>query len=185
LVTASDVLHSWAVPELGIKIDAIPGRLNQFVTVVCRPGRLYGQCSELCGVSHGFMPIVVDAVGWSTFQMEMRNLTPTTPGTLYDTALAHEYDKEKLAARRTERLLRVSNHLLAIEDRIRNFPLNLNRRQSTQINTSSSSFMRSPIDLLWRERELIRWSRQQRGNYRYMLKLVRMLQRHGLIKEKK
>lgn len=80
--------------------------------------------------------------------MEMRNLTPTTPGTLYDTALAHEYDKEKLAARRTERLLRVSNHLLAIEDRIRNFPLNLNRRQSTQINTSSSSFMRSHIDLL-------------------------------------
>jgi len=61
VVTSGDVLHSWAVPELGIKIDAVPGRLNQVITFIIRPGVYYGQCSELCGVSHGFMPIVVVA----------------------------------------------------------------------------------------------------------------------------
>jgi cytochrome c oxidase subunit 2 len=61
IVTSGDVLHSWAVPELGIKIDAVPGRLNQVITFIIRPGVYYGQCSELCGVSHGFMPIVVVA----------------------------------------------------------------------------------------------------------------------------
>lgn len=62
LVTSVDVLHSWAVPSLGIKVDAVPGRLNQIFTFVKRPGDFYGQCSEICGVNHGFMPIrlVVD-----------------------------------------------------------------------------------------------------------------------------
>jgi len=67
LITSADVLHSWSVPELGLKIDAVPGRLNQFVSVICRLGRLYGQCSELCGVSHGFMPIVVDGMQFDSF----------------------------------------------------------------------------------------------------------------------
>lgn len=60
--TASDVIHSFAVPSLGIKIDAIPGRLNQTSMLLQREGVFYGQCSELCGVWHGFMPIVIEAV---------------------------------------------------------------------------------------------------------------------------
>lgn len=59
LVTAADVLHSWAVPSLGIKIDACPGRLNQVGCFIKRPGVYHGQCSEICGVNHAFMPIVV------------------------------------------------------------------------------------------------------------------------------
>jgi len=55
-------LHSWAVPSLGVKCDAVPGRLNQVFLYIQREGVFYGQCSELCGVNHGFMPIVVEAV---------------------------------------------------------------------------------------------------------------------------
>nr|QWK45002.1 cytochrome oxidase subunit II [Analipus japonicus] len=62
LVTSADVLHSWAVPSLGVKVDACPGRLNQVFLYVKREGVFYGQCSELCGVNHGFMPIVVQSV---------------------------------------------------------------------------------------------------------------------------
>lgn len=62
IVTAADVLHSWAVPSLGVKCDAVPGRLNQVGLFINREGVFYGQCSELCGVNHGFMPIVVEAV---------------------------------------------------------------------------------------------------------------------------
>lgn len=61
VVTAKDVLHSWAVPSLGVKIDGIPGRLNQTTFVVERAGVYYGQCSEICGVNHGFMPITIVA----------------------------------------------------------------------------------------------------------------------------
>ncbi len=57
LVTSADVLHSWAIPSLGIKIDACPGRLNQVSLCIEAIGYFYGQCSELCGVNHGFMPI--------------------------------------------------------------------------------------------------------------------------------
>jgi cytochrome c oxidase subunit 1 len=59
LVTSSDVLHSYSVPSLGIKLDACPGRLNQVLFSISRPGIFYGQCSEICGVNHSFMPIVV------------------------------------------------------------------------------------------------------------------------------
>lgn len=62
LVTASDVLHCWAVPSLGVKMDACPGRLNQVSMFIKREGVYYGQCSEICGINHGFMPIVVEAV---------------------------------------------------------------------------------------------------------------------------
>ena len=61
-LTSMDVLHSWAVPALGVKKDTVPGRLNQIWLQVDRPGLYYGQCSELCGMKHGFMPIVVEAV---------------------------------------------------------------------------------------------------------------------------
>jgi len=59
LITAADVLHAWAVPALGVKLDACPGRLNQTSLYIKRPGTFYGQCSEICGVNHGFMPIAV------------------------------------------------------------------------------------------------------------------------------
>ena len=62
LVTAADVLHSWAVPSLGIKLDACPGRLNQTALYISREGTFYGQCSEICGINHGFMPIVVTSL---------------------------------------------------------------------------------------------------------------------------
>jgi cytochrome c oxidase subunit 2 len=62
LITSSDVLHSWAVPSLGVKLDACPGRLNQTSIYIKREGVFFGQCSEICGINHGFMPIVVDAI---------------------------------------------------------------------------------------------------------------------------
>nr|YP_010952442.1 cytochrome c oxidase subunit 2 [Ancyromonas sigmoides]WMQ52546.1 cytochrome c oxidase subunit 2 [Ancyromonas sigmoides] len=62
LVTSADVLHSWAVPSLGVKMDAVPGRLNQLSLFINHTGTFYGQCSELCGTNHGFMPIKVLAV---------------------------------------------------------------------------------------------------------------------------
>nr|AQU13945.1 cytochrome c oxidase subunit II [Emberiza elegans] len=72
IVTADDVIHSWAVPSLGVKTDAIPGRLNQTSFFASRPGVYYGQCSEICGANHSFMPIVVESTplpdfeNWST-----------------------------------------------------------------------------------------------------------------------
>jgi cytochrome c oxidase subunit 2 len=67
IVTAADVLHCWAVPSFGFKIDACPGRLNQSSIFVQREGVYYGQCSEICGVNHGFMPIVVEAVSLDNY----------------------------------------------------------------------------------------------------------------------
>jgi cytochrome c oxidase subunit 2 len=61
-ITAADVLHSWAVPSLGIKIDAVPHRINSGIVFLERLGIFYGQCSEICGVNHGFMPIAVKSV---------------------------------------------------------------------------------------------------------------------------
>ena len=69
IVTSADVLHSWAVPSLGIKLDACPGRLNQTALFIKRKGIYYGQCSEICGVNHGFMPIGIacqDFAGFDT-----------------------------------------------------------------------------------------------------------------------
>ena len=62
LITSSDVLHAWALPALGVKIDAIPGRLNQFVFMVILPSVIHGQCREICGINHSFIPIVLEAV---------------------------------------------------------------------------------------------------------------------------
>nr|UBI44016.1 cytochrome c oxidase subunit II [Eysarcoris gibbosus] len=67
MVTAADVLHSWTVPALGIKIDAIPGRLNQGIMNINRPGIMYGQCSEICGANHSFMPIVIESTSTENF----------------------------------------------------------------------------------------------------------------------
>jgi len=62
LITSADVLHSWTIPSFGIKVDACPGRLTQASIFIKRPGLYFGQCSEICGVNHGFMPIVVRGI---------------------------------------------------------------------------------------------------------------------------
>jgi len=62
VITSADVLHAWAMPAFGVKMDACPGRLNQTSIFVKREGTYFGQCSELCGINHAFMPIVVEAV---------------------------------------------------------------------------------------------------------------------------
>jgi|LauGreDrversion4_1035100.scaffolds.fasta_scaffold19192_1 cytochrome c oxidase subunit 2 len=67
LITAADVLHSWAVPSFAIKVDACPGRLSQASLFIKREGVYYGQCSEICGVNHGFMPIVVKGVNVNSY----------------------------------------------------------------------------------------------------------------------
>nr|QZK21378.1 cytochrome c oxidase subunit II [Amitermes sp. ANIC 0137]QZK21534.1 cytochrome c oxidase subunit II [Amitermes sp. ANIC 0644] len=67
IVTAADVLHAWTVPSLGVKTDATPGRLNQVSFSINRPGLLYGQCSEICGANHSFMPIVIESVSTNQF----------------------------------------------------------------------------------------------------------------------
>lgn len=75
LITSADVLHSWAVPSFGIKVDACPGRLSQASLFIKRPGVFYGQCSEICGVNHAFMPIVIRAIdpvrftSWVTYML--------------------------------------------------------------------------------------------------------------------
>ena len=62
LVTSTDVIHSWAIPSLGVKVDACPGRLNQVSIYIERVGQFFGQCSELCGLNHAFMPISIVGV---------------------------------------------------------------------------------------------------------------------------
>jgi cytochrome c oxidase subunit 2 len=81
LVTAADVLHSWAVPSFGIKVDACPGRLTQASLFLKRAGVYYGQCSEICGVNHAFMPIVVrgvpvdEYVSWIAVRLDGLNIS--------------------------------------------------------------------------------------------------------------
>uniref|UniRef100_A0AB39A6R8 Cytochrome c oxidase subunit 2 n=1 Tax=Harnischia turgidula TaxID=3231396 RepID=A0AB39A6R8_9DIPT len=74
LVTATDVLHSWTVPSLGVKIDANPGRLNQTNFFINRPGLYFGQCSEICGANHSFMPIVIESIPTNHFIKWISNM---------------------------------------------------------------------------------------------------------------
>nr|UYS78268.1 cytochrome c oxidase subunit II [Centrocolumna evidens]WGO58122.1 cytochrome c oxidase subunit II [Centrocolumna evidens] len=67
IITAADVLHSWTIPSLGVKADATPGRLNQTSFLISRPGLFYGQCSEICGANHSFMPIVIESISINKF----------------------------------------------------------------------------------------------------------------------
>nr|QPB70972.1 cytochrome c oxidase subunit II [Pseudophasma scabriusculum] len=67
IVTSTDVIHSWTIPSTGVKIDGTPGRLNQASLMFNRNGLLFGQCSEICGTNHSFMPIVVESVPINTF----------------------------------------------------------------------------------------------------------------------
>nr|YP_009169973.1 cytochrome c oxidase subunit II [Anopheles sinensis]ALD88433.1 cytochrome c oxidase subunit II [Anopheles sinensis] len=75
LVTATDVLHSWTVPSLGVKVDATPGRLNQINFLINRPGLFFGQCSEICGANHSFMPIVIESIPMNYFIKWITNMT--------------------------------------------------------------------------------------------------------------
>lgn len=67
LVTAADVIHSWTIPSLGVKVDAVPGRLNQLGFTINIPGIYYGQCSEICGANHRFIPISIEAINTKSF----------------------------------------------------------------------------------------------------------------------
>nr|YP_010610891.1 cytochrome c oxidase subunit II [Podulmorinus opacus]WAP91712.1 cytochrome c oxidase subunit II [Podulmorinus opacus] len=73
LVTSTDVIHSWTIPSVGTKIDAAPGRINQSNILINRPGLFFGQCSEICGSYHSFMPIVIEAVNMTTFMSWLKN----------------------------------------------------------------------------------------------------------------
>nr|ACC95835.1 cytochrome oxidase subunit II [Anopheles kochi] len=75
LVTATDVLHSWTVPSLGVKVDATPGRLNQINFLINRPGLFFGQCSEICGANHSFMPIVIESIPMNFFIKWITSMT--------------------------------------------------------------------------------------------------------------
>ncbi len=80
LITGADVIHSWAMPSFWAKMDAVPGRLNELTFKVDRPGVYYGQCSELCGVDHGFMPIAVEAMAPARYAQWVASQGGTMPG---------------------------------------------------------------------------------------------------------
>nr|YP_010535859.1 cytochrome c oxidase subunit II [Anaedus unidentatus]UYB79071.1 cytochrome c oxidase subunit II [Anaedus unidentatus] len=73
IMTAADVIHSWTIPSLGIKVDATPGRLNQMSIFSSRASLLFGQCSEICGANHSFMPIVIESISPSFFVKWIKN----------------------------------------------------------------------------------------------------------------
>ena len=80
LTTANDVIHSWAVPAFWMKLDAVPGRINELSFEVDKTGVYYGQCSELCGIKHGYMPIAVEVVSKEDFATWVKAKGGTMPG---------------------------------------------------------------------------------------------------------
>lgn len=94
-ISAADVIHSWSVPSFGIKTDAVPGRLNETWFKVLQPGTYYGQCSQLCGNGHGFMPIMVKAVSKPEFDQWV---TDVKAGKGFDQADAKAAAGTQLAA---------------------------------------------------------------------------------------
>ena len=80
LVTGADVIHSWAMPAFWIKMDAVPGRINEVTFTADTPGLYYGQCSELCGIRHAFMPIAVEVVSQANFARWVASKGGTMPG---------------------------------------------------------------------------------------------------------
>nr|ATA58345.1 cytochrome c oxidase subunit II [Pseudempusa pinnapavonis] len=75
LITSEDVIHSWTIPSIGVKADATPGRLNQSTFWFNRPGIFYGQCSEICGANHSFMPIVIESMYINNFLNWISNIS--------------------------------------------------------------------------------------------------------------
>lgn len=88
LTTADDVIHAWSMPSFGVKLDSVPGRLNETWFEVTREGTFYGQCSELCGNGHGYMPIVVEAVSKEKFAAWVKEKQAATDGGAPATAVA-------------------------------------------------------------------------------------------------
>ncbi|WP_422513926.1 cytochrome c oxidase subunit II [Sphingomonas sp. 3-13AW] len=88
ITTANDVIHSWAIPSFWIKLDAIPGRLNETSFTIEKPGVYFGQCSELCGARHAYMPIAIDAVPPAEFAAWIRAKGGTMPGEAQPSAAA-------------------------------------------------------------------------------------------------
>ena len=80
LIRAADVLHSWTVPSLGVKADAVPGRLNQVNFYTNRPGLFFGQCSEICGANHRFIPIVAERIPAKSFVLWIKNFNESLNG---------------------------------------------------------------------------------------------------------
>lgn len=74
ITTSIDVIHAWTIPSLGIKIDSTPGRLNQTTLIISRPGLYYGQCSEICGLNHRFIPIVIESTNFSYFKNWLQSI---------------------------------------------------------------------------------------------------------------
>lgn len=74
IVTATDVVHSWTIPSLGVKIDATPGRINQIRFFINYPGLLFGQCSEICGANHRFIPIIIESISPFSFLKWIKSL---------------------------------------------------------------------------------------------------------------
>nr|QJT78379.1 cytochrome c oxidase subunit II [Diphyllaphis quercus] len=73
LISSDDVIHSWTIPSLAIKMDAIPGRMNQINLFMNRPGIYFGQCSEICGINHSFMPIQIESINLNKFTYWIKN----------------------------------------------------------------------------------------------------------------
>nr|QJT78388.1 cytochrome c oxidase subunit II [Callipterinella tuberculata] len=73
LISSDDVIHSWTIPSLAIKMDAIPGRMNQINMMMNRPGMYFGQCSEICGINHSFMPIQIESINLNNFIYWIKN----------------------------------------------------------------------------------------------------------------
>ena len=92
IVTAADVIHNWAMPSFGTKMDAVPGRLNETWFRATKPGIYYGQCSELCGTNHAFMPIAVRVVSDEEFaqwlESAKQKFAADAPATLVASATA-------------------------------------------------------------------------------------------------
>nr|YP_010341316.1 cytochrome c oxidase subunit II [Stenamma muralla]UNZ99582.1 cytochrome c oxidase subunit II [Stenamma muralla] len=78
LTTSMDVIHAWTIPSLGIKMDSTPGRLNQTLLFMNRPGLYFGQCSEICGMNHSFMPIVVESTNFMNFKNWLNSMLNIT-----------------------------------------------------------------------------------------------------------
>jgi len=79
IATSADVIHSWAIPAFGVKRDTVPGRINEVWFNATKEGTYYGQCSELCGIKHGFMPIVIDVVSQAKFDLWLAEKKPAAP----------------------------------------------------------------------------------------------------------
>jgi cytochrome c oxidase subunit 2 len=89
IITASDVIHSWTIPSLGLKLDAVPGRLNQVGTYINRESLFYGQCSELCGINHSFMPIGLKTLSLELYDQWVLSMAETK--TIYNVTYTELY----------------------------------------------------------------------------------------------